>query len=291
MMPRAGVLGRAGDGAVLIGGTDGRIDHEHDDVGALDRALGQQHADRFDSATSTPCPACECRRYRQCGTCADATAASNRPNRAWCPAPQTRSSDLRAADRFTSDDLPALGRPTIAIAVSVSSAHRRLPQVLRRRSSESRSRRGLSSSFLTISSSRSPTAVAMLGADLNHGVEAEAVEFERAALRARRSSLLLIGEDHRHAGVARRPWRCPDRRESSPSRPSTTITIRSAAFKRAGALHLDELVERILAGAEQAARVGQLEAVALPRHGMRDDVARRAGDRGDDRASAHRSND
>ena len=50
----------------------------------------------------------------------------------------------------------------------------------------------------------------------------------------------------------------------NPSRPSTTITIKSAHFSARCAVGLDELVERILAGAEQSARVGQIEVIAAP---------------------------
>ena len=44
----AGVFRCAGDGAVLIGRALRRINHQHDDIGALDRATAKQHADRFD---------------------------------------------------------------------------------------------------------------------------------------------------------------------------------------------------------------------------------------------------
>jgi hypothetical protein len=50
----------------------------------------------------------------------------------------------------------------------------------------------------------------------------------------------------------------------------------------------DELVQRIVRGPEHPAGVGQLEPEVLPHHGVRQDVAGRAGDGGDNRPAGAR---
>ena len=123
---------------------------------------------------------------------------------------------LLAQQPLSSDDLPTFGRPTMATAVSGSGRPAPRP-----------SRRG-AGSRATISSSRSPTPVAVLGGDLDDRLEAQAVELDGPP-RARRSSVLftamITGRRDRRAAPRRSPRRPapaprgrPRRRQ--PGRPS-----------------------------------------------------------------------
>ena len=78
-----------------------------------------------------------------------------------------------------------------------------------------------------------PDSVPVLGSDLEHRIEARAGRTRCTGLRARRSSILLMAS---MAGFAAREhaWRSRGRRGTSPSRPSTTRTRRSASRWRAG---------------------------------------------------------
>ena len=182
--------------------------------------------------------------------------------------------------RFTSDDLPALGRPTIAIAVSCVS------QVLGFSGSRRQVRRCWFASRLELLDDHFEQiagAVAVLGADLDHGVEAESIQLERAGAGAAIVGL-VDRENHRHAGVARGLGNV------LVAGNQTLAAVddhhdQIGGLQRAAALGHHELVQRILARAEQTAGVREIEVIALPRHGMRDDVAGRPGDRRDDRAA------
>ena len=105
--------------------------------------------------------------------------------------------------RLTSDDLPALGRPTIAIAVSAARRSRsgvvgRAP--VRRRSLRSGS--VCEAKLLDDHLEQIADALAVLGADLDDGVEAQPIQLERAGAGAAVVGL-VDREDDRHAGIAR----------------------------------------------------------------------------------------
>ena len=113
----ARLLRGAGDGAILIGRPNGGIEHEHDDIGALDGALGEQDAQRFDLrlrdlAGPANAGGVDDAELRPCH-CSNESTESR-------VVPGTSETIIRSSRKsmLTSDDLPAFGRPTIAIAVS-----------------------------------------------------------------------------------------------------------------------------------------------------------------------------
>ena len=172
------------------------------------------------------------------------------------------------SSRLSSDDLPTFGRPTIAIAVSseVSS-----PGSLR------------AGSRLHDLVEQIADPVAVLGGDLDDRLEPELVELEHPAARP-----LVVGlvDRHQHRRLGR-PQVAGDLlvARTSPSRPSTTNTMTSAVSSAFRPWMIDQLVERILAGAEHPAGIDQPEGRFLPLGRLSNDVAGRPGDRRDDRAA------
>ena len=226
MMPSAGVLRGAGNRAVLIGRADGRVDHEHDDVGALDRALRQQHADRFDL------------RLRHLAGLANAGGIDDaeRP-----PMPlQQRIHRIARRPRHLGDDHAIFAQQPIhqRRLAGVRTADDRDRGFLRLRflgstGSESGSWlpvlvRVRASSFSTITSSRSPTP-SPCSALISTTCSKPSRYSSSAPARARRSSVLLIA---RITGTpaSRAALAMSSSPGISPSRPSTTMTIRSADF-------------------------------------------------------------
>ena len=164
------------------------------------------------------------------------------------------------SSRLTSDDLPALGRPTIATAVSSRSG-----------STSAVTRAG--------ASARQPLddlvhqladALPVLGADLDDRVEAEPVQLERPAARAPIVGLVDRQDRRRRPRpdgggnvlvAGHQPLAAVDDEHDEVRRP-----------QRAPAALDHQLVQRILAGAEHPAGVGQLERPILASDRMRDDV-------------------
>ena len=127
-------------------------------------------------------------------------------------------------------------------------------------------------------------ARAMLRGDFEHRIEPELKKFERRFLRSLVVGL-VDGEDHRPAGLAQlagdafvaghEPFASVDQEHEQ-----------VGADHRAFALLDDELVERVLAGAEEPAGVEERELGACPGDGPPQRIARRSGDRRHDRAAA-----
>jgi hypothetical protein len=179
------------------------------------------------------------------------------------------------SSRFTSDDLPALGRPTIALAV----AH-----FLRLGSRFPVPGSRLKFQLLDDRFHQIAGAIAVLGADLDDRVEAKSIQLERAGTGA-----AIIGlvdrENHRHAGITRGLG------DFLVAGNQALAAVNDhddqvGGSERAAALRDHQLMKRILAVAKQAASVGQVEVIALPRHGMGDDIAGRTGHGIDDRPAS-----
>ena len=114
-------------------------------------------------------------------------AAPRRPRRASSRGSSLTSMRSSRSSRFTSDDLPAFGRPTIAMRTSGSwwrSVVPPAPHPVHARGCFERA------DALTISSSRSSTPVAVLAGNLDNGVEAELVELDGRV--ARRADVRLV---------------------------------------------------------------------------------------------------
>ncbi len=125
-------------------------------------------------------------------------------------------------------------------------------------------------------------AVTVLGADLDDAIESEAREFEGGVAGAAIVGL-VDGEDHRHAGIARGLGNVFVARDQSFA-PVDDEHDEVGGLERLRPVRFHELVQRVLAGAEQAAGVGQLKMDPTPFHGMSNNVAGGAGDGRDDRS-------
>ncbi len=135
----------------------------------------------------------------------------------------------------------------------------------------------------TISSSRSATPVPVLGGNLDDRLDPERVEIHRRVPRALVVDL-VDRQNHRPVGLAQLARdRLVARDESFAAVDDEHQQI--GADDRALALTDDELVQRILAGAVQAAGVEQLKRHAPPDGRTRQRIAGRAGHRRDDRAA------
>ena len=248
--------------------------------------------------TDSTCPraprarAAGCRRCRRCGTGAGARSA--RVSTASRVVPGISLTIIRSSrsNRLTSDDLPAFGRPTIATddlgrtgPVIVAAAARRAVVVARLPARRPVARRAGTRCDDRVE--QVADALAVLGRDLEHRVEAELIELERAGLGPLVVGL-VDGEDDRPVRPARTTLAISRSPGTSPSRPSTTRTRRSAVRDRALPAFEHELVQRILAGAEHAAGVDELEARALPLRRLGNHVARGARDRRHDGAARAR---
>ena len=171
---------------------------------------------------------------------------------------------------MTSDDLPAFGRPTIAMAVSRAPDRSPSLIVVSIVRAFGRAARELFDHGIE----QIAHAAAMLGADFDHRFESQPIQLQRAVCGA--AVVRLVDGHHVGAPVLRTVAAISSSPDTSPSRPSATNTMRSAVLQRAMTALDDELVQRIFAGAEEAAGVGQVEAGATPVGGMSNDVARRA---------------
>ena len=129
------------------------------------------------------------------------------------------------------------------------------------------------SSLSTISSSSSATPSAVLGGDLEHRVDPEPVELERAVARALVVDL-VHGQNDGPARSRAARWRSSRRPPTRPSRPSADEDQQIRAFDRALPLDDDQLVQRILAGAVQTACVEQLKGRLPPRDRLRSSASR-----------------
>jgi hypothetical protein len=264
--PAPGLVGGPGDGGVLVGGPLGGIDEQHRDVRLVDRPLRQHDADRLDLAAARHAP-----RPADAGRVDDAERppvplqdgvhgvprrarhlADDRALLLQQPVEQRRLADVRPADDGDGGLLGVVGR-----------------QPLRRAGPGKR---------LTISSSRSPTPSPCSAAISTTGSKPSwKNSTNRPRARRRRSC------SRRRARGARPPAGGGDLlvAGTSPSRPSTTNTTMSAVGQGALPLGDDQLVQRILAGAEHPPRIDEVERHPLPL-GRLDDVPGRPGDGGDD---------
>ena len=168
------------------------------------------------------------------------------------------------SSRLRSDDFPTLGRPTMATAVSSGSDGRVPP-----------GRQPLDDLVEQVAH-----ALAVLGRHLDDRLEPELVELDRAA-----AGPLVVGLVDRHQD--RDGGRSEPRGNLLVPRNEPLASIYNknndvGRFERAPAGQDDELVQRIGAGAEHAARIDQREDNSLPLSRLRDHVAGRPGDGGDD---------
>ena len=134
----------------------------------------------------------------------------------------------------------------------------------------------------TIASSRSPTPSPCSAAISNTGSNPSSIELERTGARASIVGL-VDGEQRGFAGVADHLG------DFLVARHQAFAAIRHehkeiGVGDRAAAAFEHERMQRILAGAEHAAGIDQLEMGALPLDRLGNDVARRARDRRDDGA-------
>ena len=166
------------------------------------------------------------------------------------PVQQRRLADVRPAD--DGDARSRVGGSRLGLEAGAARPCRSHP------SSSRSSPKPWRLSRFTISSSRSPTPVSVLGGDLDDRLESELIELHRRRLRA-----LVVGlvdrEQHRHARSARssRGDRLVARDEPFAAIDEEHQQI--GARDRPLPLPDDQLVQRILAGAVQAAGVEQLE--------------------------------
>ena len=170
------------------------------------------------------------------------------------------------SSRLSSDDLPTLGRPTMAIAVSSEVSLAGLRPVRQR-------------AHDLVEQVAHPLAV--LGGDLDDRLEPHLVELEHASAR-----LLVVGlVDGQQYRRRRFPQGGGDLLVTG-HEPFAAVHHEHhdvCRLDRPLPLHDDQLVQRILAGAEHPPGIHQPERRLEPLGRFVDHIARRAGDRGDDR--------
>ena len=216
------------------------------------------HAQRLrPGRRAPPGPAAGCRRCRRSGTSGGATSARASTVSRVVPGISLTIDRSSCSSRLSSDDLPTFGRPTIATAVS-SGRRPALPASRARRASRA-----------TISSSRSPTPVAVLGGDLDDRLEPELIELDRPPARP-----LVVGLVDRHQHRHARPCRSARGdllvagHQPFPAVDDEHDDVRGV--ERPPAVLDDQLVQRILAGAEHPAGVDERERDSLPLGRLRD---------------------
>ena len=271
MMPAAGLLGLAGDRRVLIGRAFDRVDDQHRHVRLLDRAPRDHHADALRAGplrATRPgrrMPAVSTiRNVRLCHLSTRIDRVARRPRHvaddralfAQQPIEQRRLADVRPADDGDARSPAGIARGAVA-----------------RRSG----RRAM------ISSSRSPTPVAVLGGDLDHRLEARAGRTRRARPRARLSSVLLTAIS---TGAVDRP-QAPRRSPGRPARALPARRRRRRPRRPSRAPGGPASTTSSCSGSSLAPNIPpvstSVNVTALPLGRLRDDVAGRAGDGGDDR--------
>ena len=277
----ARVFRGAGDRAILIGGSHGRVDHQHDDVGAFNGALGQHDAERFNLA-----------RLRDLARLANTGGVDN-AELAAVPH-QHRVDRVARGARHLGHDHPLLTKQAVdqrrlAGIGTTDNRNRGLAldvvgdlglvraglDVQRIDSARLHLRQDLDHDFQQVAH-----RLSMLGADFDDGLEAHAIELKRAVLAATIIHF-IDGQDHGHAGVANR------RRNLLVAGDESLAAIdhennEFGGCERALAAFDHQLVQRILAGAKQAAGVGQVKPRIAPGHFVRDDVTGRSSDGGHD---------
>jgi hypothetical protein len=129
-------------------------------------------------------------------------------------------------------------------------------------------------------------ALSVLSGDLEHRLEAELMKLEDPGTRA--TVVDLVDCNHRRLVCRAHDLRNVPIARHDPLAPIHNKHKEIGVSDRSTPAFEHQFVKRVLACAEHAAGVGQLEARALPFRRKSDDVARGPGDRSDDRASSAR---